>query len=238
MAAIERRIKEDADSFFNFAKDGFKYNLQVLPDVFMSATLLFSVLFQSPPMVVLGVSMIALQFIHQGLSAFTRAYLPNMTYNPADYTRCSGRFPGATYSSLFTATREGIFQARPDGWPSYYATFIGFLTGWIGTLPTLYEKELAASPEKHAASTAGLIILGLFVILVIMYRVLSECEGFMSTALGLLAGFVIGVGIVLLVSWISDKRATNILGLPLIRNKAAAGQPIYVCERGAETATA
>jgi hypothetical protein len=228
-----RNVKEGGTSFFTFAKEGFKYNLQVLPDVLMSATLLFSVLFQSPPLAVLGAAMILLQFLHKGLAQFTKSFIPNMSYNPADYQKCAGRFPGSTYGSVFNMAQNSIFSVYTDGWPSYYSTFIGFLAGWIGALPTLYAKELKASPEKHAASAAGLVILVCLALLVMVYRITSDCEGFMSVALGLLAGFVIGLLLVIFAAWISDRRATNMLGLPLIRNKAAEGQPIYVCERNA-----
>jgi peptidoglycan/LPS O-acetylase OafA/YrhL len=129
--------------------------------------------------------------------------------------------------------QNSIFSVYTDGWPSYYSTFIGFLAGWIGALPALYAKELKASPEKHAASTAGLVILVCLALIVMVYRITSDCEGFMSVSLGLLAGFAIGLLLVIFAAWISDRRATNVLGLPLIRNKAAEGQPIYVCERSA-----
>lgn len=177
--------------------------------------------------------MIALQFLHSGLISFTQANLPNMTYNPANYETCSGRFPGSTYSALFNTVRSssGIFSTQKDGWPSYYSMFMGFLAGWIGSLPSMYSKELQAVPEKKAASTAGFIILCCLLLLVMVYRILSECEGFMSVSLGLLAGFVVGFCLVMVVSWATDRRATNILSLPLIRNKAVTGQPIYVCER-------
>jgi hypothetical protein len=231
MATIEVNVKENTDSFFSFAKEGFKYNLQVLPDVMMSSTLLFSVLFQSPPLACFGTAMILLQFIHKGLTTFTNTYIPNMSYSPTNFNQCSGRFPGAGYSSLFTMARSSISSVQSDGWPSYYATFIGFVAGWIGTIPTLYAAELKASPEKQAASAAGLVILVCLTLMVMLYRITSDCEGFVGVALGLLAGFSIGLLMVLFTAWISDRRATNILGLPLLRNKAATGQPIYVCER-------
>jgi hypothetical protein len=231
MATAEVTIKNGTVSFFSFVQEGFKYNLQVLPDVLMSATLLFSVLFQAPPLAILGASMILLQYIHKGITAFSRSYIPNMSYNPSDYQKCAGRFPGATYSSLFNMAKNSVFSVNEDGWPSYYSTFMGFLSGWIGAIPTLYAAELKASPEKLAANTAGLVILGALLLMVMVYRMTSDCEGFMSTAMGLLAGFVVGVLLVFFVAWLTDRRGTNILALPLIRNKAATGQPIYVCER-------
>ena len=231
MSYLQNNVKAEGDSFFGFATEGFKYNLQVLPDVLLSASLLFSVLFQSMPLAFLGAGMILLHFIHKGLAEFSRLYIPNMNYQPADYTKCAGRFPGATYGMAFNMAKDGIFSTYTDGWPSYYSTFMGFLAGWIGALPTLYSEELNAVGEKKAAAAAGLIILTCLLAIVMIYRITSECEGFMSTSLGLLAGFLVGLGLVFLAAWATDRRGTNMLGLPLIRNKAADGKPIYVCER-------
>ena len=188
-------------------------------------------------MAILGTAMLLVHFIHKGMAAFSAAYIPNMSYDPSDYTKCSGRFPGATYGMAINYAREGIFSVRTDGWPSYYSTFIGFLAGWISMLPSIYSQELMGAPEKYAASTAGLYILGVFMLGIMLYRITAECEGFLSTSFGLLAGFVIGLVLVYIAAWITDRRGTNILGLPLIRNKAATGQPIYVCERPESSAT-
>ena len=47
------KILEEFYAFVNFARDGFKYNLQVFPDTITAASLLFSLLFQSPPLAAL-----------------------------------------------------------------------------------------------------------------------------------------------------------------------------------------
>ncbi len=224
-------VKSLSTSFYNdYVVEGFKYNLQVLPDTLMSATLLFAMLFQSAPFAVLGTAMVALQFLHKGLASFAGTYLPGMEYAPPDSEKCAGRFPGVSYNTVMAAVGASGYAAH-DGWPSYYATFVGFLTGWMGVLPSLYSKELTAAPAKGRAVKAGFVGLVILTAIVWIYRITSDCESFFSVSMGLLAGFVIGVAGVLLASWATDRRATNLLGLPLIRNKAADGKPIYVCER-------
>jgi hypothetical protein len=228
---MAKSIKDLSTSFYNdYVVQGFKYNLQVLPDTLMSATLLFSLLFQSAPFAVLGTAMLALQVLHTGIASFAGTYLPGMEYLPPDSEKCSGRFPGVSYSTVMSMVSKPQYSAH-DGWPSYYATFMGFLTGWMGTLPTLYSKELTAAPAKGRAVKAGFVGLVVLTAIVWMYRITSECESFFSVSMGLLAGFAIGISGVLLAAWATDRRATNLLGLPLIRNKAADGKPIYVCER-------
>jgi hypothetical protein len=117
------------------------------------------------------------------------------------------------------------------GWPSYYSVFLGYLVGWIGALPVLYSKELDASPRKKGASILGLIVLGLTVITASIYRIQSGCDSLFGVFVGLLAGIFVGGLLVFGIAWISDRRMTNLFGLPLIRGKAEDGKPIYVCER-------
>jgi hypothetical protein len=49
--------------------------------------------------------------------------------------------------------------------------------------------------------------------------------------IGLVGGAFFGLFCVGFLSYISDRRLTNILSFPLIRNRAADGKPIYVCEK-------
>lgn len=227
--SLAQRIFTEATAFMNFAYDGFKYNLQVLPDVLTASSMLFALLFQSPPMAVLAVSMASLNVIHGAFSSFLGRILPNTISPPSDVERCSGRFPGVSYTQLLGL---GSFGAQGENaWPSYYATFIGFLAGWVGTLPTIYAQELEASPYRTAAVSGGLVFLGVLCVMVMMYRIMSGCEGFAATAIGLLMGFVIGLGLVLFAAWATERRGTNILGMPLLRSRAADGKPIYVCDR-------
>jgi hypothetical protein len=61
--------------------------------------------------------------------------------------------------------------------------------------------------------------------------IVSECDSIAGLAAGVGIGGVIGLALVLFFAWISDRRLTNILAFPLIRERAPDGKPIYVCER-------
>lgn len=217
-----------------FVQSSFQYNLQVLPDTVMAAAMLFAVLFQSPPMATLATALVSLTFIHPRFAGLLQQVVPGL-YNdpPVNGQRCSGRFPGITYEGLLGIANRGN-AGSVESWPSYYSTFVGFLAGWIGTLPALYANEIAAQPQRAATTMGGVAILAVLCLTVMMYRIQTGCESFASTSVGLLAGFLMGLAIVLFVAWLSDRRLTNVLGLPLLRNKAEDGKPIYVCERGAQ----
>jgi hypothetical protein len=226
------KILEEFGPLYGVVTEGFKYNLQVLPDVLTAATILFGILFQSPPTAILGTAMILMSFIHMGVARFFASVFPDLIQSPNDITRCSGRFPGVSYGRLLGLTRASRFGALSDtAWPSYYTTFVGFLAGWVGALPQLYREELNAAPNTDTGVKLGAVILTLLCIIVVAYRVTSECETFSSTLVGLLSGFSVGLALVLIVAFATDRRGTNMLGLPLFRSKAEDGKPIYVCER-------
>lgn len=224
------KILNELKAFTNFAQTGFKYNLQTFPDTISAAAFLFTLLFQSPPLAALTGSIVLLNFIHPVFASFMGDVLGGAgSTGPA----CSGRFdPGISFERLTDMSSSKTFgKPESDTWPSYYATFLGFLTAYIGVMPVMYRKELDASPIRRASTTMGLVILGIVVLIACIYRWLSGCDSAGGLAVGLGAGLAIGLAMVLFLAWISDRRLTNILAFPLIRESAPDGKPIYVCER-------
>lgn len=224
------KILDEFRSFVNFANDGFKYNLQVFPDTITAAALLFTLLFQSAPLGALSGSMILLNFIHPVMANFLSGFVGD-TLNVDDAARCTGHFPGVSFERLIGASSGSTFGKLQAGWPSYYSTFLGFLGAYVAALPVIYQRELSASPRRQAATTSGLVVLGLVIAICIAYRIFSGCDGVFGTFVGLFGGGIIGLAFVVFLAWISDRRITNILSFPLIRSRSADGKPIYVCER-------
>jgi len=225
------KILREFFSFLEFTNDGFKYNLQVFPDTLTAAALLFALLFQSPPMATFGGSILLLNVLHSPLSKFIAAFIPG-TKDAQSTEQCSGHFPGLSYERLIGAASSKSFGSLAEAnFPSYYSTFLGFIAAYLGMLPFLYGKELDASPKHKTSTIFGLIVLSIVIVMGVLYRILAECDSFMNVFVGILCGGFIGAFLIAFIAFISDRRLTNILGLPLLRAKAPDGKPIYVCER-------
>jgi hypothetical protein len=225
------KIVSEFRSFLNFANDGFKYNLQVFPDTITAGALLFALLFQSPQMGAFGGSMALLNFIHPTFAGFLGTYLQDVVEPSPDTGACTGYFPGVSYERLLGATQSKSMGSIAPAWPSFYSTFLGFLAGWVGLLPSLYSRELEASQRRKAAATTGIVILSIVILLCVVYRLQSGCDKFSGLAMGMLVGAGLGVVMCYFLSWITDRRITNIMNMPLIRERVPDGKPIYVCER-------
>jgi hypothetical protein len=226
------RLLEELSKFSNFLNTGFKYNLQVFPDTITAGALLFSLLFQSPPLAALGGSFILLNFLHPVFAGFLSTVVSNTLGPTADPSLCSGSFPGISYDRLFSMSSEKMFGSlNSAAWPSYYTMFMGFLGAWVSALPLLYNAEIAASPKRKAAVTVGIVVLSIVLLIGVVFRYASGCDTLFGILVGLASGAVLGGGIVAFLAWISDRRITNILGFPLLRDSVVDGQPIYVCEK-------
>lgn len=224
------KILNEFKGFINFAQTGFKYNLQTFPDTMTAGAFLFALLFQSPPLAALTGSIVLLNVIHPVFAGFMSDVLGGVgTAGPA----CSGRFGSSISLERLADMSSSKTFGLPESntWPSYYAMFMGFITSYIGMMPILYKKELDGSPVRRASTTAGLVVLGLVILIACFYRWFSECDSLGGLAAGIGAGAALGLALLLFFAWISDRRLTNILAFPLIRERAPDGKPIYVCER-------
>jgi len=229
----EKKVLDSVTALFTFATDGFKYNLETFPDTISAAAFLFTILFQSPPLAALTGSILALNVISPVLQKFLSSFIGDsaIVNNEAD-RRCSGHFPGVSFERILQLSNTKSFSDLDhNGVPSYYALFLGFLTAYVGALPIIYSKEISYSPKRQASTTTGLVILGVVVLLCGIHRLISTCENAVSLLVGIIAGALVGLFCVGFLSYISDRRLTNILSFPLIRNRASDGKPIYVCEK-------
>jgi hypothetical protein len=225
-------VLSELTAFSNFIGAGFRYNLQTLPDTLTAAVFLFAVLFQSPPLAALTGSIVVLNMLRPPLARFLSHFMGDTAIPSTEGSRCSGHFPGVSFERILEmSSTNGFGQLDFEGFPSYYSMFLGFLGAYVGTLPYIYQREIAYSPKRNAATTGGLVVLGLIVAIGTIYRIMSQCETPTSMGVGLFGGAVVGFLCVGFLAMISERRLTNILSFPLIRNKTTDGKPIYVCEK-------
>ena len=234
----EKKLLDTEFGLLQFAIDGFKYNLQTFPDTISAAAFLFTILFQSPPLGALTGSILALNVMAPMLQKFISGFIGDSAVvnregdTSASFPSCSGHFPGVSFERILQLSDTKSFSDLDhNGFPSYYSLFLGFITAYVSALPVIYSKEISYSPKRQASTTMGLVILGVVVLMCAIYRMLSSCENIIGLSAGLIAGALVGLFCVGFLSYISDRRLTNILSFPLIRNRAADGKPIYVCEK-------
>lgn len=211
----------------NQVSSSFKYNLQVLPDTLLAASLLFSLLFQSIALATLFLSLV----VHAGLHGLFAKFLGRNFQGlrrPRASGKCTGTFPGSLYTRA-TAMANGNNDLSDGEWPSYYASSMGFVMAYLASLTVIYFKELQASPQRRVATQSGLFVACIVLAMCVVYRMSDGCDEPLGMMLGLLVGAVLGCTFAGVLAYISDRSLTNVLALPLLTSTAADGRPLYVC---------
>lgn len=214
------------------ASKAFFFNLNYLPDTILGGLVLFSLLIQSVPLGILAILMLSLEWVHAGSSSFLAEVIPGVHGPSADVQRCSGHFPGISFERLTSmASQIGTLSIMNNGFPSYYMMFFGALFGYMIGMGHTYSLELQGMPQKRAAVHSGVFIMGLLTIMFTIYRIFTGCDNFLSVIIGLFLGLIYGYGMELLIAMFSDRTLTNLMNIPLIRDRAEDGKPIYVCKK-------
>ena len=214
------------------ASNAFFFNLNYLPDTILGGLVLFSLLIQSVPLGILAILMLSLEWIHAGSSSFLAEVLPGVHGPSSDVQRCSGHFPGISFERLTTmASQIGTMATMNNGFPSYYMMFFGALFGYMIGMGHTYSLELQGMPQRRIAVQSGVFIMGLLTIMFTIYRIFTGCDNLLSVLIGLFLGLLYGYGMELLIAMFSDRTLTNLMNIPLIRDRAEDGKPIYVCKK-------
>jgi hypothetical protein len=225
-------IVDRVTALSQFASKAFFFNLNYLPDTILGGIILFALLLQSIPLGLMGVLLFALEFVHAGTSSFLAEVIPGVHEPSKDIQRCSGHFPGISYERLTsTLSQVGTLAIMNNGFPSYYMMFVGALFGYMIGMGQTYEKELEGMPQRRAAVHSGVFLMGVLAFMFIFYRVYTNCDKPTSVIVGLFLGTLYGYLMEMFVANTSDRTMTNLLNIPLIRNRAEDGKPIYVCAK-------
>jgi hypothetical protein len=187
---------------------------------------------QSAPLVFLGILLIALEFVHAGSQSFLSEIIPGAYQATSDVDRCSGHFPGLSFERLILmGMKTGTLKSLSVGFPSYYMMFMGALFGYIYGASQTYENELKGFTQKRVAVYSGIFIMGLLSLMFVVFRITSGCDTLFSVGVGSFIGIAYGYLLEKLLAYISDRKLTNLMNIPLIRNRAEDGKPIYVCKK-------
>lgn len=217
-----------------FTSKAFFFNLNYLPDTMLGGIILFSLMIQSLPLGILGIVMFSLELFHASTTGFFTSVIPGLIQGSSDVSRCSGHYPGISYERLVSVIMTtGSTSTMNSGFPSYYIMFFSALFAYITGVSHTYHRELQGMPQRKAAVYSGLYIMGILSLLFIIHRSVSGCDSYFSIFIALIIGLFYGYGMESLVSWLSDRRLTNLLNMPLISNRAEDGKPIYVCKKQA-----
>jgi hypothetical protein len=137
---------------------------------------------------------------------------------------CKSKFHTLMFGDLLSSTSANN--------PSYAIYVVGFACSYL--LASFFEikEELDALDSSfYKQYEMALFLLAFLPFLFVTVRIILGCEDILFALISLFIGAFVGILIEYQNVNIFGRNATNFLGIPLLRNKSANNEPIYICSK-------
>lgn len=205
------------------------YNLQILPETLMTGIIILAVILSNPALVVLAIGAAGTQLLTNAAGLLIMRFGGiNEASLSSSTDMCNTGFIGKSWDRLLRGPNAPERLWNPAA-PSQYMSTIGFFYGVGLALLQLYKEEI----DKQVMSRSSLVtttIIGTFIVIAaLLFRIWSGCDSILVAITGLLFGLVLGYLGYIVLGYSTGRRATNLWGIPLLRDRINNGSPLYVC---------
>lgn len=204
------------------------YHLQILPDTLLMGAIVLAVTLANPAVLALALGCAVTQAITHAAGAAIAATQPQATVIRSSLDTCTGGYVGRTWGRLFRGGTENLWHPYA---PSVYLATVGFFAAYGAALSQLYRDEIDAGMMRRGTLIAMGVLTAVAVVMTVAFRVGSGCESLLAALGGLTLGFLLGYFVAILTGYFTDRRGTNLWGIPLLRDRINAGSAVYVCPK-------
>ena len=217
----------------NYFVPNFEEQIRILPDSIIFGSLFVALLTQSFSTVMFAVAMLEAG-IAGGLLQALFTYmdiLHTAPTNPEKPYMCVSGYTTPTLETLFSLCKDklcgGKIQSGVPSFPVYFlATAISYV---VGSMYSQKQELEALGPAYAARFYIALFASFLLLVITTFYRIAYGCDGVGTIIFTLLFGFLLGGLLVYQNNALLGRDATNLTGIPLLRERTRDGKPLYVC---------
>jgi hypothetical protein len=207
----------------DFIVESIMYNLQILPETLVCGTIILAVVLANQSLGAIAIGVILTQFIVEGVGSF----LPGKGI-VSSLDMCQSGVMASAMAKLLRGVKNSEKIWRPLA-PSVYTATVGFLAGWGYALQQLYSDEIQAGVLSQSTLIGVAILSAIILILAIVFRVFNGCDTLMGAVGGTLLGLLMGYAGCIIVGYATNRKVTNIWGIPLLEDRINNGSPLYYC---------
>lgn len=203
------------------------YNLQILPESLMCGMIVLAVVLANPALLSLTAGAAVTQLLTNTVGRLLMRYSPDGAVITSSLDACRTGFVGRSWERLLGHTPDQFWHPRA---PSVYLATVGFFAGWGWALSQLYKEEIDAGVVSRSTVTGMGVVSFLILATAILFRLFSGCDSFLGAMGGAALGVAFGYFGAITLGYSTNRRATNIWGIPLLRDRINNGSAVYVCD--------
>ena len=194
--------------------------VRILPDALVMMPGFFSILTTSYPQFIFFMSLLE----SVGLFYVLRSLIFLDYTKNVNSAQCKSGFNSATFASL------SLFKVDKSAFPSapLYMTSVAAAYLFNSLSKQMQELEMLG-PEYVLRFYISIIALCLVLFFLGSYRMTYGCENMLVILSSIIVGLTVGTMLIMQNSALLGPDSINLSGIPLLRNKTATGEQIYIC---------
>ena len=221
-------IVEDMAIFTDYIAAALMYNLQILPESLMSGLVVLAVVLANQALLAMAAGAAGTQLLTSAVGRIIMRMSGTADAVPvSSLDMCYTGFVGKAWNR-FAGTTTELWHPRS---PSVFMATVGFFVGYGMALQTLYKEEIDAKVVSRSSLTMTAVISVLLLITALVFRIASGCESLLGAFGGTILGLMFGYLGCIALGYATDRRATNVWGIPLLRDRINNGSALYVCAK-------
>lgn len=204
------------------------YILQTLPDSLVTGITVLSILLGNQALFTIAASSIFMQALITGIGYLVIKLNPDSVVTRASIEPCVAGY----INNYWAQVRGGRDNVDHPYAPSLYMASVSFFAGWGAALRQLYADEITQGVLAGTQANWMLITAFVIVLAAMIFRIfVAGCESLIGALIGLGAGVGLGYLMCISIGYATGRKATNIWGMPLLRDRIDNGSPVYVCPK-------
>lgn len=200
---------------------------RIFPDALIMGVGFFSLITLSFPYAIFFASLLESLLVFYGLRNLNELLNFVSTTVPAhsQTKQCRSGFSDTTMHTL-SLFGSGLMS----GFPSSALYMVTVAASYVLTSMTYFSAEIELMGQDLAIKWwTSLISSVLLVMSLILYRIAFDCDTYVNLAVSIFIGTVIGALLVLQNTKLFGLTSINILGLPVLKQRTADGNVLYMC---------
>ena len=216
--------------FTDYIAAAIMYNLQILPESLMTGILILAIVLANQALLAMAAGVIGTQLIAGAIGRIIMNMAPESASRTDALDMCNTGFIGKAWARLLGGS-DTLWHPRA---PSLFMTTVSFFVGYGIALQSLYKEEIEANVVNRSSLITTSVISFLLLAVALVFRIGSHCETVLGAIGGTALGFIFGYLGCITLGYATGRRATNVWGIPLLRDRINNGSALYICPRADE----
>jgi hypothetical protein len=194
----------------------------MLPDGVLYGSFFMGLITLSQQHIVLFLSLLEGLLLLSGFQSVASFMNGNRKIDPEK--ACNSKFHSITFSELGSVLRSDSI--------SYGVYLLALASSYFVSASNVLKPEYEVLDSSYMTrSYVTMILVFSITLLYAFFRIYTGCESITSVLIGLFLGVIVGYFLVYQNTNLLNKNTINFLGIPLLRNKTADNEPIYICSQ-------